>query len=62
MDCINLIDCKVIEINKNPNIKNDIKYHNIIECLIQCLQEIMINNKKKIYDEIKNIIFSNFKI
>ena len=61
VDCLNFIGSKLIEINKIPNIKNDIKYHDIIEHLIQCFQEIMINNKKiKIYDGIKNILFSVF--
>lgn len=56
-----MIGTKIIEINKIPNIKKDIKYNDIIEHLIQCIQEIMINNKKiKVYDGIKNILFSAF--
>ena len=59
MDTLNFIGSKIIEIIRIPNIKNDIKYYDIIEYLIQCLQEIIINNKKiKIYDGIKNILFS----
>ena len=59
VECLNCINSKIIEINNIPNIKNNNNYYDIIEYLIQCFQEIMINNKKiKTYDGLKKILFS----
>ena len=59
IDSLNCIGAKLIEINKMDNIKNNISYENIIENIVSCFQEIMINNKKiKSYEGLKNILLS----
>ena len=56
---LNCIGTKIIEINKNFNIKNNFKIYEIIKYLILCFQEIMINDDKiKTYEKLKNIFFS----
>ncbi len=43
---LNIIGYKIQEINKIPNVENDIKYNDVMEYLILSFQEILINNDK----------------
>ena len=59
IDCLNTIGAKIIEVLKMPNLQEEDKYNDILEYLLLCFQEILINNKNiKSYNNCKNIFFS----